>query len=62
MNFAIRVFAMAVVFAGLVCAPVSSATHSLSSHLSATAFGPGPLSLPAPPCLPCTQLPPPPSN
>lgn len=56
MNLVIRIFALAVVLAGLVSAPVSSsARQTLPSHLSAAALGPGPLSLPAPPCLPCTQ-------
>lgn len=54
MKLAIRVFAMLVVFAGLTAASLSSAPPlAVQSHFSATATGPGPLSLPTPPCPSC---------
>lgn len=57
MKLAIRIFAMIVVIAGLTGASASSATpNAVSSHLSATMNGPGPLNLPGPGCgpgIPC---------
>ncbi len=64
MKFALRFFAMMVVFAGLATASLPSVSSQvLSSHLSAAAAGPGPLTLPIPSCAPgiptCPTTPPP---
>jgi len=64
MKFALRFFAMLVVFAGLATASLPSVSSQvLPSHLSAAAAGPGPLTLPAPVCQPgiptCPTNPPP---
>jgi hypothetical protein len=65
MKAAIRFFALFVAFAGLISASFSAPpSRALSSHMSVAADGPGPLTLPYPPCPngPGTCLVSPPSN
>jgi len=53
MRIVIRIFAMSVALAGLATSSFSSpAMQTIPSHLSATAHGHGPLSLPIPTCGP----------